>query len=200
MKLYDMERSGNAYRVRLMLALLGLPVELTAIDLAAGENREPWFLALNPRGQVPVLDDAGRVVWDSLAILVYLARKYGGEAWLPADPAGMAEVMQWLAVMENESQFGLARARAILLFGRSFNLEEAQALGRRGLDAIERRLAGRDWLALDRPTIADVGCFPYVALAPEGQIPLDPYPATRAWVARVTRLPGFVAMPGIAAA
>ncbi len=197
MKLYDMERSGNAYKLRLLLALLGKPVQLQPVDLAKAENREPWFLALNPRGQVPVLDDDGHIVWDSLGILVYLARKYGGERWLPTDAEGMAEVMQWLAVMENEIQYGLSRARAILLFARKFNLEEAQALGRRGLDALEARLSDRDWLALDRLTIADIGCFPYVALAPEGQVSLQPYPGVQAWVARIKVLPGFIPMPGL---
>ena len=93
MKLYDFELSGNAYRIRLMLALLGLNYEPVPLKLMQGEQREPAFLKLNPRGQVPTLDDDGTVVWDSLAILVYLARKHGGEKWLPSDAKGMAEVM-----------------------------------------------------------------------------------------------------------
>jgi len=136
-------------------------------------------------------------VWDSLAILVYLARKYGGEKWLPLEAKGMAEVMQWLAVMENEVLYGLARARVICKFKRPGNLEDAQLLGRKGLDVMERRLASHPWLALDRVTIADIGCFPYVALAPEGEIPLDDYRAIRSWIERIKALPGFVGMPGI---
>jgi glutathione S-transferase len=136
-------------------------------------------------------------VWDSLAILVYLARKYGGEKWLPVDAEGMAEVMQWLAVMENEVLYGLARARVICKFKRPGNLEEAQLLGRKGLDVLEQRLAARPWLALDRVTIADIGCFPYVALAPEGEMALDNYPGVRKWIERIKALPGFVGMPGI---
>ena len=91
MKLHDFELSGNAYRVRLLLALLGLDYEAVPVNLMQGEQRQPPFLGLNPRGQVPTLDDGGTVVWDSLAILVYLARKYGGEKWLPLDAEGMAE-------------------------------------------------------------------------------------------------------------
>jgi glutathione S-transferase len=197
MKLYDFELSGNSYRVRLLLSLMGVKHELAPLNLMQGEQREPWFLALNPRGQVPTLDDDGTVVWDSMAILVYLARKYGGEKWLPLDAKGMAEVMQWLAVMENEILFGLATARIICKFKRPGNLEEAQARGRKALDVLERRLAGHPWLALDRVTIADVGCFPYVALAPEGEIALDAHPAVRAWLERVKSLDGFVGMPGI---
>jgi len=197
MKLYDLELSGNAYRVRLMLSLLGMKAEMQTVDLTKGENRQDWFLKLNPRGQVPVLDDAGTVIWDSLAILVYLARKYGGERWLPADPKGMAEVMQWLAVMENETLYGLGRARVILKFRLPGSLEEAQALGKRGLAVLEQRLSGHDWLALGRLTIADVGCFPYVALASEGEVSLEPYPNVRKWIERIKKQPGFLAMPGI---
>jgi glutathione S-transferase len=197
MKLYDLELSGNAYRIRLMLALLGLKAELHSVNLMQGEQRQEWFLKLNPRGQVPVLDDDGTVIWDSLAILVYLARKYGGERWLPSEAKDLAEVMQWLALMENETLYGLGKARVIVKFKFPGSLEEAQTLGRRGLNVLEGHLSNHDWLALDRFTIADVGCFPYVALAPEGEISLDPYPAVRKWVERVKKQPGFVSMPGI---
>lgn len=197
MKLYHFLRSGNAYRPRLLAGLLGLPLDLHSVDLLSGENRQEWYLKINPRGQVPALDDGGFVIWDSIAILVYLARQYGGERWLPADAKGMAEIMQWLAWTENESQFGLARARAILKLGRAGNLEEAQALAHRGLEVLEGRLATHEWLALDRCTIADVACFPYAALAPEGDVSLERYPAVRGWIGRVTALPGFVGMPGI---
>ena len=156
MKLYDFELSGNCYRVRLLLALLGLKHEVVTVNLMKGENREPWFLKLNPRGQVPTLDDGGTAVWDSMAILVYLARKYGGEKWLPIDPQGMAEVTQWLALMENEILYGLAKARVICKFKRPGNLEEAQLLGRKGLDVLEQRLAAHQWLALDHVTIAPI--------------------------------------------
>lgn len=197
MKLYDLELSGNAYRIRLMLSLLGLKAELHSVNLMQGEQRQEWFLKLNPRGQVPVLDDEGTIIWDSLAILVYLARKYGGERWLPSEAKELAEVMQWLALMENETLYGLGKARVIVKFKFPGSLEEAQALGRRGLNVLEGRLSNHDWLALDRFTIADVGCFPYVALAPEGEITLEPYPAVRKWLGRVRIQPGFVGMPGI---
>ena len=146
MRLYDLELSGNSYRIRLLLSLLGLKHEVVTVNLMKGENREPWFLELNPRGQIPTLDDGGMVVWDSLAILVYLARKYGGEKWLPIDPQGMAEVMQWMALMENEILYGLAKARIICKFKRPGNLEEAQLLGRKGLDVLEQRLAAHQGL------------------------------------------------------
>src|SRR4029079_18781423 len=98
---------------------------------------------------------------------------------------------------ENEVLYGLARARVIVKFKRPGNLEEAQLLGRKALDVLEPRLTARPWLALDRVTIADIGCFPYVALAPEGEIALDNYPGVRKWIERIKALPGVVAMPGI---
>jgi glutathione S-transferase len=196
MKLYDFQLSGNSYRARLFLSLLGLSYEIKPVDLTKGEHRQASFLELNPRGQVPTLEDDGTVVWDSMAILVYLARQYGGEQWLPLDAKGMAEVMQWLAVMQIETN-GLAKARTILKFGFPGNLDEAKVLGRKGLDVMEKRLASHAWLALGRATIADVGCFPYVALAHEGEITLDDHPSVRTWVARVNALPGFVGMPGV---
>ena len=196
-KLYDVELSGNCYRVRLFLSMLGLPHELRTMNLAQGEQREAWYLALNPRGQVPVLEDQDTIVWDSLAILVYLARQYGGTQWLPLEAKPMAEVIQWLGVMESETLFGLGRSRILCKFKRPGNLEEAQALGRKGLDALENRLSGHPWLALERITIADIGCFPYVALAAEGQVDLEPYGAVRLWMERIKAQPGFITMPGI---
>jgi len=143
MKLYNLDISGNCYRVRLLLALLAVKHELVLVDLMKGEHRKPSFLKLNPRGQLPVLDDDGTIVWDSMAILVYLARKYGNERWLPLDAESMAEVMQWLGVMENETLYGLSKARLVGKFKFPGNLEEAQALGRKGLEVLEQRLAAR---------------------------------------------------------
>ena len=194
--LYGMALSGNAYKVRLLLELLGVEYEEVPVNLRDGENRTESFLALNPRGQVPTLVDGEVTVWDSQAILVYLARRYGQE-WLPTDPVPMAEVMQWLAVAENELLFGLARARAVVFFGRDFDLASSQAYGRAGLEVLEQRLADHEWLAAGRPTIADIACMPYAALSHMGEIPLDAFPSVRAWIDRIRALPGFIAMEGI---
>ena len=194
--LYGGPLSGNAYKVRLLLNLLGLEFEETVVNLQTRENQADSFLALNPRGQIPTLVDGEVTIWDSQAILVYLARRCG-EAWLPVEPAAMAEVMQWLAVAENELLFGLARARAVKCFGRDFDLASCQAYGRAGLKVLEQRLAEHRWLAAGKPTIADIACMPYAALSYMGDIPLDDYPAVRAWIDRVRALPGFIAMKGI---
>ena len=194
--LYGGPLSGNAYKVRLLLNLLGLEFEETVVNLQTRENQADSFLALNPRGQIPTLVDGEVTIWDSQAILVYLAWRYG-EAWLPVEPAAMAEVMQWLAVAENELLFGLARARAAKSFGRDFDLASCQAYGHAGLKVLEQRLAEHQWLASGKPTIADIACMPYAALSYMGDIPLDDHPAVRAWIDRVRALPGFIAMKGI---
>jgi glutathione S-transferase len=194
-KLYDAERSGNCYKIRLTLSLTGTPYERVAVDLAAGEQQTAAFRRLNPRGQVPVLDDRGTVLWDSTAILIYLARRLGREDLLPLDAPGMATVMQWLALAQNEILYGLARARAILCFRRSWNLDEAQAAGRAALAVLDERLGAHPWLALERLTLADIACYPYAALALEGGIELAPYAAVRGWIDRVAALPGHVPLP-----
>lgn len=200
MRLYDGVLSGNCYKVRLFLGLIGREYEVVPVDLAKGENRTPEFLALNPRGQIPVLVDDEVTLWDSVAILAYLARRYAAD-WFPEAPRALGEVMQWLAFSENECLFGMARARAALKFGRPFDLAAVQAYARAGLAVLEGHLARREWLAAGAaPTISDVACYPYVALCPEGEVALDPYPAVGAWLARVQALPGYRPMPGIAAA
>lgn len=194
LKLYSYAISGNAYKVRLLLSMLGLDYELVNVDLQAGGNLVPEFRQINPRGQVPVLADGDTVIWDSLAILVYLARRYGNGEWLPTDIPGETQTMQWLAVSENELLYGLARARAVVLLKRPFNLEQCRNEGKAGLDVMEQHLATNAWLAAGKPTIADLACYPYVMLAPVGEVSLEPYPHVRQWLGRVEALPGWVAM------
>ena len=197
MKLYDRDQSGNCLKVRLLRSMLGLEYEKVPVDFDSGENRTPEFLRLSPRGQVPTLTDGDVTVWDSQAILVYLARRYGGEEWLPTEPVAMSEVMQWLAVSENELLFGLARSRQTKKMKGPWPWDLVSKLGQSGLAVANEHLVGHEWLALDRPTIADLACYPYVALAHEGEISLEDYPAVRAWMARIQALPGYVGMPGI---
>lgn len=193
MKLYMSQTSGNAYKVRLLLEFLKVPYEKVLLDLKNKEHKRPEFLKLSPRGQVPVLEDGGRAFWDSTACLVYVARKHGGEQWLPTDPAGMAEVMQWLALSNNEIHYGLQWARGVKTGIRNIgSLEEYQGYGRNGLQVLEGRLKDNQWLAAGRPTIADLACYPYVSVAHEGDLPLDPYPSVVAWVKRIEALPGWV--------
>ena len=204
MQLYNLERSGNCYKIRLMLSLLGIDYERIDVNTNAGENRQPAFLALNPRGQVPVLLDGSDAIWDSTAILIYLATRYGQGMWLPEAPLAMARTMQWLAMEQNEGRYGLGRARAIVLknqtaFAQNGNLAECQALARTALSILDAQLSQSAWLVadIDRPTIADIACYPYAAMAWEGGLDLSPYESLNEWFGRIAALPGYVPLPSV---
>jgi glutathione S-transferase len=199
LQLYNRERSGNCYKVRLMLSLLGLEYEKLPVHREGkGRNQVPaGYERLNPMRQIPVLVADGKPYWGTIPILVYLARKYGGPDWLPADAEGEAEVTQWLSLAQNEIFYGLGRARS-MRGGRWHGygtLEEAHEIAARALNALEGRLQDHEWLALDRRTIADVACYSYTVFAPEGGISLTPYPHVRAWLARIQALPGYLPTP-----
>lgn len=197
MTLYDLEPSGNCYKVRLLCSLLGVPVELKPVDFMAGAHKRQPLIDLNPFGELPILADGDLVLRDSQAILVYLARKFGGEAWLPADPAAMAKVMEWLSVAANEIARGPNDARLHDKFGYKLDAGRARENSARILGLLEAHIASRQWLALGRVTIADIACMPYVALSHEGGISLEPYPGIRAWIERIKALPGFITMPAL---
>ena len=193
MKLYLGSVSGNSYKVRILVSLLKIACEQVIVDLPKGEHKQPAFLKLNLRGEVPVLEDGDTLLWDSAACLVYLARKFGGEKWLPAEISALAEVIQWLTLAGGEIQFGLQYGRRGVKQGRwtAGTLEQCQTTARVALDVMENRLKQHEWLACGHPTIADVACFPYVETAPEARMSLKPYPAILAWMARCKALPGW---------
>lgn len=194
--LYGFKLSGHSHRAEMMLRLLDLPFSFQPVDLAGGEQRSERFLALNPFATVPVIDDAGTVVADSAAILVYLAQRYDPERrWLPADPAAAAQVQRWLSVAQGWLAFGPARARVILKFGGKYDLAAAQALAGRLFTILEAELSQRAFLVGDRATLADIALYSYTAVAPEGGIALDSYPAIQAWLRRIEALPHFERMP-----
>ncbi|WP_336819083.1 glutathione S-transferase family protein [Cedecea sp. MMO-103] len=192
MKLYSFPLSGHAHRARLFISLLGLPHEVVELDLKTGANKQPEYLALNPFGQVPLLDDEGTLIPDSNAILVYLAKKSGQSAWLPEDPQGAAAVQRWLSVAAGDLAFGPAAARLVTVFGAKFNPDEVIARAHVVLGRLEQHLAGREWLVGDHPTIADVAIYSYTSSAPEGNVDLSDYPAVNAFLRRIEALPGFV--------
>lgn len=197
-RLYRHALSGHCHRVELMLSLLELPFETVEIDFASAEHKQPAFLAISPFGQVPAIDDGGLLFADSNAILVYLANRYDPEGiWLPRDPVAAARVQRWLSVAAGDIAFGPAAARVAEVFKRDVDtramIERAALL----LSRMEAHLAapqGTSFLAGNTATIADVACYAYIAHAPEGNVNLAPYPAVRAWLARVAALPRFVPM------
>lgn len=193
-RLYRYALSGHAHRAQLMLSLLGLPVEPIDVDLAAGAHRTPEFLARNPLGQVPVIEDGDFTLADSNAILVYLAATYDAQRrWWPTDARTQATVMRWLGLAAGPLADGPASARFAALFGRPSD-PRCVAIAGRLFDLMDRHLDGRTWLAAEHPTIADVALYSYTAHAPEGGIALDAWPHIGAWLQRVEALPGFVGM------
>ncbi|MDM0044271.1 glutathione S-transferase [Variovorax dokdonensis] len=207
-RLYDYPLSGNCFKVRQMLSWLGLAWEPVAVDFHPGKaHKSSEFLAnVNPRGQLPVIDDDGFMLRDAQAILVYLASRYDQEnRWYPESPRLRGEIAMWLATADEITATASA-ARLHDAFGYALDVRSARA-GAHALFRLmddhlaERASAGQRWLVGEgadaRPTIADLACFPYVALAPEGGIDLDAYPALRRWVRDVRHVSGFIGMPGI---
>lgn len=195
--LHGTKLSGHAHRVELLLRMLGLPYAYRDAPTAA--RATPVFLALNPLGQIPVLEDGDLVLADSNAILVYLAKRYdAGGCWLPEEPPGAAAVQRWLSIAAGEVWHGPATARALALWDTPPGADpaRAKAIAARLLAFMDGHLAApRAFLAAGHPTVADLACYAYVAHAPEGGIALDPYPAVRAWLGRVEALPHFEPMP-----
>ena len=196
MKLYHYPLSGHAHRAALFLSLTNTPHQLIEVDLAAGAHRHPDFLALNMFGEVPVLDDAGTIIADSLAILVYIARKIGPSHWLPTDPAIEAEVQRWLSVAAGKIAYGACAARLITVFQAPFDADEVIGRAHATLAAIEQTLAAHHWIAgTPDPSIADVALYSYIKAAPEGNVDISPYPNVLAWLNAVEQLPGFLPFP-----
>lgn len=193
--LYRYVRSGHSHRVELFLSLLQLPYVRVEVDLRAKAHRQAAFLALNPLGQVPVIQDGAITLADSNAILVYLAMKYDRGGWLPRDPVGAAAVQRWLSLAAGELAFGPAAARrAVLRPTASFDADAAMARAHDLFTVMEAGLTATAFLTGDTPTLADIAHYTYVAHAPEGHVSLDPYPQMRRWLQRIEALPGFVPM------
>ncbi len=198
--LYDHVLSPNCYKARLMARLAGVPLETVAVNAYPGrEHLSEESLARNPAGTLPVLVDGDLILTETQAILVYLAQ---GSRWMgAAGPATAATVQGWLAFSARlTSSLGVARAHDMLR--KPADIAAARSEGTlclREIEArlVEQRLRGQGFLAGADPTIADVACFPHVALAPDGGVTLDPYPAIRLWMRAIRGLDGFIEMPGI---
>ena len=195
MLLYDSPVSGNCYKVRLLLAHLGIPYERRTVDVVDRSNRPDLLGGLNPALRVPtlVLDD-GRPLGESGAILWYFGE---GTRFVPTDPYERAQVLQWMFFEQYDHEPAIAVARFWLSYsGRpeefADSREERTAAGQRALAAMQRHLDGRTFLVGDGPTLADIALYAYTHVAPEGGFDLGPYPAVRAWLDRVAAEPGHV--------
>jgi glutathione S-transferase len=192
--LYDSAVSGNCYKVRLLLAHLGLDYERRDVDVVNRSGRE-FLDGLNPAKRVPtlVLDD-GRPLAESNAILWYFGE---GTRFVPEDRFRRAQVLQWLFFEQYEHEPALAVARFLKRYSGRPELYEARReeltkRGERVLASMEEHLDGREWLVDGGMTLADISLYAYTHAADEGGFALDPYPAVRAWLDRVASSPGHV--------
>jgi glutathione S-transferase len=195
MRLYNSPVSGNCYKVRLLLAQLGLEYETVEVSVVDRSNRNEVLGKLNPALRVPtlVLDD-GRPLGESNAILWYFG---DGTQHVPADPYERAQVLQWQFFEQYSHEPNIAVARFWLAYSGTPERFEAELpsrmkAGYAALDAMERHLDGRAFFVGDRYSLADISLYAYTHVAHEGGFDLDPYPAIRGWLERVAAQPGHV--------
>lgn len=193
-KLHGFNLSGHSHRVTLFLSLLQLQYISIQVDFANKAHKQADFLAMNPFGQVPVIEDGAITLADSNAILVYLAKQYGPDHWLPQDAVGAAKIAQWLDVAAGLVAYGPAAARLITMFKYPLNAEEVIARAHSLFVVMDALLEKTPFLIGSMPTIADIANYTYIAHAPEGNVALDAYPNLRAWLQRIEALPHFVPM------
>jgi glutathione S-transferase len=196
LRLYDFMDSGNGYKVRLVLAQLGLPYELVELDILKGETRTPEFLKRNPNGRIPTLElEDGTHIAESNAIAWYLAE---GTPLAPADRKQRAETLQWMFFEQYSHEPYIAVARFWKHFLteltplQQLDLPERMKKGYAALDVMERHLATRRFFVGERYGLADIALYAYTHVAHEGEFDLAKYPAIRAWLARVAEQPGHV--------
>ena len=198
-RLHDYPPSGNCYKIRLLLAQLGMPYERVEWDTFKGETRTPEFLGINPAGKVPVLEtEDGELLPESNAILFYLAE---GTPFLPDESLERAQALRWMSFEGSVLQPNLAVARFVVKFLEMTDehqemLREKQKAGYVALEIVEGHLAEHDFLVGDRYTIADVSLYAYAHVAHEGGFDLRPFPATRAWLGKISSQPSHFPMTG----
>jgi len=197
--LYDFELSGSCYKIRLLMRILDVPYQAVNVDFVNKEHKTEKYLKLNPFGSIPILEDDGLLLRDSAGMLVYLARKFDKtNYWYPDDAKSMGLIQQWMATGGNEIM-NSAAARLVKILNYPLDLDKLQTNAKATFKIMDAHLANRPFLALDHPTIADIACFPYTAMAGEGGIDLAAYPNVVKWVERMKGIPRFIGMPGIPA-
>jgi len=197
--LYDFELSGSCYKIRLLLNILGVKYQSVTVDFINKEHKSDKYLAKNPFGEIPIFEDDNLRLRDAQAIMVYLARKYDKDNyWYPDDAESMGKINQWLSTGGGEVM-NAAGARLVKILNYPLDIEKLHAGAHRVFEIMEKHLANRNFLELDHPTIGDIACFPYTAMAGEGGIDLSKYPNILKWIDRMKKIPKFIPMPGIPA-
>ncbi|ARU88691.1 glutathione S-transferase family protein [Pseudomonas sp. M30-35] len=197
LKVYGDYRSGNCYKVKLMLNLLGIPYEWIAIDILKGETQTEAFLAKNPNGKIPVLEfEDGTCLWESNAILNYLAND---SEFLPTEPRLRTQVLQWQFFEQYSHEPSIAVARFIRLYQnmpeeRLAEYQRCHVMGYKALKVMERQLQNTPYLVGEQYSIADIALYAYTHVADEGGFDLSNFPSIRMWLDRVASQPGHVGM------
>jgi glutathione S-transferase len=196
--LYSMQLSGNSYKVRLLLARLGIVYRQIEVDMLKGETRTPAFLAKNPDGHIPLLElEDGRRLAESNAILAYLAE---GTDYLPTDAFERAQVLRWMFFEQHSHEPAIAAARfwlSLIKGGRELRTHDIDVWMERGYEALalmERHLSSHDYFAGAHTSIADLALYAHTHVAPEGDFDLSGFPALTDWLARIAAEPGHVGM------
>ena len=195
MRLYQMQDSGNCYKVRLLCRFTKQPIDLIDIDILAGETRQDEFLLKNPNGRVPLLElDDGRFLAESNAILHYLAAHTN---FWPADRYAQAETLQWMFFEQYSHEPFIAVARfwwSLKPGGRTEQknkFPEWHDKGHAALSVMDKHLSQSDFFVGGTPTIADIALFAYTHVAPEGGFDISGYKNIGDWLGRVRTLDGF---------
>ena len=201
--LHNYDLDDSCYKVRLLAACMGQPLETVAVDVFPGrEHLSPRYLALNPTGGLPILQDGDLTLWGAEAIMLHLARtRPGGARFLPEAPERAAHMHQWLVFAAGPLGVTSA-ARATAMLGAPGDLDALRDAARQGLRAMDDHMAKSalldvDWFAGPDPSLADLALFPAFALSRDYSVGHEEFPALRQWARRVRRLDGFVTMPGI---
>ena len=191
MRLYDYAASGNCYKVRLLLALLGRECERVPVDIFAGDTLTDDYAVLNPARETPVLElDDGTILTESNAILWFLA---AGSDYLPTTPVEQARVVRWLIFEQERVMMGIGGARFRILTDRRPELVRSRlTLAESALELLDAQLGQQAYLVGEACSIADVSNFAYVHVAPDAGLELERYPNVTTWIERVQRLPRFM--------
>jgi glutathione S-transferase len=197
-KLYDHPLSGNCFKVKLLLTQAGLTFETRVVDVFKGENLTTEFKKINPAAKIPVIDDDGYTIWESNAILIYLAERYAKD-YLPTGIEARGTMFKWLLFNKTSLDPYLAKSRAILKFmpegKRDFKeLDSLQAQGKKSLEIFDEYLEGRRFI-VDDYSIADIAFYPYIKLCHEGNIDLKPFRNVLLWIANVENTDNFLNIP-----
>jgi glutathione S-transferase len=196
-RVYGDVRSGNCYKIKLLAALLDIKHEWVHVDILAGGTRTTEFLARNPNGKIPLLELVdGRLLWESNAILNYLATD---TVFLPHDRFLQAQVLQWQFFEQYSHEPYIAVARFIASYlglpdERRDEYQAKQAGGHKALAVMESRLSAYPYLVGSQLSLADISLYAYTHVAHEGGFDLAGYPGIQAWLQRIRAEPSYVGM------